>query len=189
MAYWPGTRDRDRRKGFLLQCRGDVRLYSGTSDCTPRSKKARALLAILAAEARPLTRTRIVDLLWSESEEEHARASLRTLLADLREQFGTAFDDLLRVDRERVALGDSIRNDIAEPPTGPHCGELFESLDHLDPELDEWLRLERGRWSVRSSAHPAVSDIRPHLSPLIRYGAALTIAGALAAAMLSGFLR
>lgn len=148
--------------GFALHCRGDVRLYAGEVDCTPTSKKGRALLAILAAEQRPLVRTRIIDLLWSDRQEEQARASLRTLLADLREQFGDRFDKLLVVDRERVALGPSVRTDLLDPSLARPAGELFEGLDHIDPELDEWLRLEREKWA--NGAAPAL-PASPAASP------------------------
>ena len=132
---------------FALHCRGDVRLYSGEADCTPKSKKGRALLAVLAAEQRPLTRIKIIDLLWSDRQEEQARASLRTLLADLKEQLGNQFEELLVVDRERVTLGPAVRTDLTDATLARPAGELFEGLDHLDPELDEWLRVERERWS------------------------------------------
>ena len=130
---------------FRLQCRGEVRLFAGDVDCTPRSKKGRALLAVLAAEERPLTRVKIIDLLWSDRQEEQARASLRTLLADLKEQFQDRFDQLLVVDRERVALGPGVETDLSGGGRGHSNGELFEGLDHVDPELDEWLRTERGK--------------------------------------------
>ena len=60
---------------FTLHCRGDVRLYSGETDCTPVGKKGRALLATVAAEQRPLIRAPIIDLLWSDRQEEQARRS------------------------------------------------------------------------------------------------------------------
>jgi tetratricopeptide (TPR) repeat protein len=100
----------------------------------------------LAAEHRPLGRVKIIDLLWSDRQEEQARASLRTLLADLREQFGDRFESLLAVDRERVALQGAVHTDLDEPAIGRSGGELFEGLDHIDPELDEWLRVERQKW-------------------------------------------
>lgn len=143
---------------FDLYCRGDVRLFCGKEDCTPKSRKGRALLAILAAEQRPLTRVRIVDLLWSDRQEEQARASLRTLLADMRQQFNSGFDDLLVVERERIALGPAVRTDLTDPALARPAGELFEGLDHIDPELDEWLRIERERWANRhqSTSRPAL---------------------------------
>lgn len=148
--------------GFALHCRGDVRLYFGDSDCTPRSKKGRALLAILAAEQRPLSRVKIIDLLWSDRQEEQARASLRTLLSDLKEQFNSGFDDLLVVERERIALGPSVRSDLTDPTLARPAGELFEGLDHIDPELDEWLRMERERWrNVRRQTAPPAAQLDP----------------------------
>jgi DNA-binding SARP family transcriptional activator len=96
----------------------------------------------------------ISDLLWSESPEEQARASLRTLLADLKEQYGSRFDDLLVVDRERVALGPAVRlEDWSVSSQRCPRGELFEGLDHIDPELDEWFRIERERQSGSSGAN------------------------------------
>lgn len=136
---------------FALHCRGEVRLYYNGCDRTPVSRKGRALLAILAAEQRPLSRMRIIDLLWSDRQEEQARASLRTLLADLREQFGAHFDDLLVVDREHVTLSAGVLTDLTDPSLSRPAGELFEGLDHIDPELDDWLRVERQRWEKQPS--------------------------------------
>jgi tetratricopeptide (TPR) repeat protein len=133
---------------FILRCRGELTLRLGERDVTPKQRKGRALLAILAAEQGPLGRLRIVDLLWSNRQEEQARASLRTLLADLRGEFGPSFADLLHVERDRLALGAGVRTDLADPSLAAANGarELFGGLDHLDPELDDWLRAERARW-------------------------------------------
>ena len=169
----------------MLQCRGDVRLYDGSNDRTPKSRKARALLAILAAEARPLTRTRLVDLLWSDSEEDQGRASLRTLLADLREQFGPAFADLLLVERERVALNRRVRTDLAKEPA-IRAGDLFEGLDHLDPVLDEWLRLERQRWST---VPEKFASAQSRGSALLRYGPGIALIAAITAIGMVFFYR
>lgn len=170
----------------MLQCRGEVRLYDGSNDRTPKSRKARALLAILAAEGRPLTRTRLVDLLWSDSAEEQARASLRTLLADLREQFGPAFSDLLHVERERLALGAGVRTDLAKESASTRAGDLFEGLDHLDPVLDEWLRLERQRWSADPDKF-AFAQSRG--SVLLRYGPGIALMAAMTAIGMVFFYR
>lgn len=174
---------------FALHCRGDVRLYCGQVDCTPKSRKGRALLAILAAEQRPLTRVRIIDLLWSDRQEEQARASLRTLLADLREQFGGRFDELLVVDRERVALGPSIRTDLTDPSLARPAGELFEGLDHIDPELDEWLRLEREKWEKQGDSRRAtiVADFGKPRQSLPRWAWAAILILALAVGALLNF--
>lgn len=172
---------------FAVHCRGDVRLFSNDIDCTPKSKKARALLAVLAAEQRPLTRVKIIDLLWSDRQEEQARASLRTLLADLKEQFNHELDALLVVDRERVALAPNVRTDLADPPPTGSSGELFEGLDHIDPELDEWLRLERERrLRIEPAAEIAVAPQSPSKQPWRRSFAImglLALLGTLAAAI------
>lgn len=143
--------------GFAIHCHGLVRLSCTGIDCTPVSKKGRALLAVLAAEQRPLGRTRIIDLLWSDRQEEQARASLRTLLADLKEQFGERFEELLSVGRESVALGASVRTDLVDASLARSAGELFEGLDHIDPELDDWLRVERSRREKQAETQPAVT--------------------------------
>lgn len=153
--------------GFTLNCRGEVTLRCGTADCTPRSRKGRALIAVLAAEQGPLGRIRIIDLLWSASQEEQGRASLRTLLADLRAQFAERFDDLLTVDRDRLALGPGVHSDLVEPAlANGRAGhsEPFGGLDHIDPELDDWLRLERARWrdeQAAGAAPPVGGPARP----------------------------
>ena len=157
MAYTGAKNASGELGDFRLYCRGEVRLYFSEEDCTPKSKKGRALLAVLAAEQRPLSRIKIIDLLWSERQEEQARASLRTLLADLKEQFNSRFEDLLVVDRERVGLGPGVRSDLVDPTLARPVGELFEGLDHIDPELDEWLRTERERWKKETPAPPASS--------------------------------
>lgn len=133
---------------FTLHCRGELTLRLAGRDVTPRQRKGRALLAILASEQGPISRVRIVDLLWSDRQEEQARASLRTLLADLRSEFGDRFGALLNVERDRIALAEGLRTDLADPElAGAGNGrELFGGLDHLDSELDDWLRLERARW-------------------------------------------
>ena len=182
-------------RGFALHCRGDVRLFHGHEDCTPKAKKGRALLAVLAAEQRPLSRVKLIDLLWSDRQEEQARASLRTLLADLKSQFNSRFDDLLVVDRERIALGSTVRTDLTDLTLARPWGELFEGLDHVDPELDEWLRLERAKWSDPTFA-PAVeraispdSRVASPRKPLRWSFAILAIGATLAALLISPGLR
>ena len=153
---------------FMLHCRGSVRLFRGVRECTPKSRKGRALLALLAAERRPLARVRIIDLLWSNRQEEQARASLRTLLADLKAQHGDDFRRLLTVERERVELGAAVRCDLDRPERMSGGGELFEDLDHLDPELDDWLRAERERRKAGPEPQGMTDAVRA-MSPLPRF--------------------
>jgi DNA-binding SARP family transcriptional activator len=54
------------------------------------NRKARALLAYLAVENNTATRERVAGLLWSETNEQHARGSLRQVLSDIREALSAA---------------------------------------------------------------------------------------------------
>ena len=70
-----------------------------------RSRKCRAVLAYLAlSETRQETRERLVGLLWSESEEGKARASLRQILHELGEALAAAGYQGLARERLHVAL-------------------------------------------------------------------------------------
>src|SRR6202790_3829785 len=54
-----------------------------------RTQKASAVLSYLAlTEAKHESRERLVGLLWSRSDEEKARASLRQVVRELRAAFG-----------------------------------------------------------------------------------------------------
>lgn len=185
MAYRPDSSEGVASGEFALHCRGEVRLFCGGAECTPRSKKGRALLAVLAAEQRPLGRTRIVDLLWSDRQEEQARASLRTLLADMRSQFDGRIDDLLTVERERIALAPGVRTDLADPALARPAGELFEGLDHIDPELDDWLRVEREKWGRSAPAPPRGTAAEPRrIAASMPWWALAALLAAIAAAAL-----
>lgn len=73
-----------------------------------RSNKARGLLAYLAVEAnKPVSRTRLATLLWGDYPEAHARKSLRTVLANLRQLLmpeENAAASPLTIDRQTVQL-------------------------------------------------------------------------------------
>ena len=57
----------------------------------PRTRKTRALLAILAmASPRPVLRQQLASLLWSRREQEQARGSLRQSVHELQDILGPA---------------------------------------------------------------------------------------------------
>ena len=73
-----------------------------------RTRKALALLAYLAAEGGTHRRAELAALLWPESDEKRARATLRSVLADLRSAFGSGDGtdgEYLLVDRDSLGLG------------------------------------------------------------------------------------
>lgn len=146
---------------FELRCWGEFALVDEHGrDRSPRGRKARAIIAWLAAHPdSPASRERLAGLLWSDRGEEQARASLRQCLYELRDlSDGTA--SLLTVTRDHVtlnsaALADSC--DTAGTPDRPEhlrelatviaAGEgiLFGDLDGLSEGFDEWLLVERPR--------------------------------------------
>ncbi|MET0269466.1 MAG: tetratricopeptide repeat protein [Sphingomonas sp.] len=150
--------------GFLIRLSGDFRIVDCATgaDATPRSRKARALLAYLALSPdRCASRERLIGLLWSDRGEEQARASLRQTLAELR---GTAFEEGLAISRRDVALIEGVFDtDLARVVAAAQSGDLarlYDPLNKLGPVLladlegtdrafDEWLLVERPRQQGR----------------------------------------
>ena len=86
------------------------------------TRKASAILALLAVERRPYARDELAALFWPESDDESARSALRRTLSVLRSALG---DRWLRVDRATVALaqhGDGVWLDLAALDTGTQAG-------------------------------------------------------------------
>ena len=65
------------------------------------TRKAVAILAVLATDGRAYGREELASLLWPDSDEASARGALRRTLSVLR---GAAGPEVLRVDRRQVAL-------------------------------------------------------------------------------------
>ncbi len=124
-----------------------------------RTQKAGAVLSYLAlTEAKHESRERLVGLLWSRSDEEKARASLRQVVRELR----AAFEDIgyrgfvagrlaihldpeqLEVDVEsviRAAESGSVHSLLLNTP---HLDErILEGMDDLDPSFRVWVLAKR----------------------------------------------
>lgn len=150
-----------RSSEIRLELLGPVRLAnSAGDDLTPRARKTRALLAILALSKTPLTRSRLTELLWGDRGEEQAKASLRQALYELRDLASRGF---ICADRETVGAGPKpLPSDLAtlhrridehdtggvEEALGEIGSPLLGTLDGITPELDDWLRDERNRLSA-----------------------------------------
>ena len=150
-----------RSSDIRLELLGPVRLgNSAGDDLTPRARKTRALLAILALSKAPLTRSRLTELLWGNRGEEQAKASLRQALYELRDLASRGF---ICADRETVGLGPKLLpSDLAtlqrrldERDSAGLAEALAEigspllgTLDAITPEVDDWLRDERNRLSA-----------------------------------------
>src|ERR1700676_5536589 len=124
-----------------------------------RTQKAGAVLGYLAlTEAKHESRERLVGLLWSRSDEEKARASLRQVVRELRAAFEDAGYDGFSAGRRSIHLdGEKVEVDveriIRRAESGsvhplllntPDIGErILEGLDDLDPSFRIWVLAKR----------------------------------------------
>jgi len=124
-----------------------------------RTQKAGAVLSYLAlTEAKQESRERLVGLLWSRSDEEKARASLRQVIRELRSAFVEAGYDGFSAGRLSVHLNAEkvevdVESIIREAENGTvhplllntlHLGErILEGMDDLDPSFRVWVLAKR----------------------------------------------
>jgi DNA-binding SARP family transcriptional activator len=124
-----------------------------------RTQKAGAVLSYLAlSETKHESRERLVGLLWSRSDEERARASLRQVVRELR----SAFEDAgyggfvagrlsIHLDAENVEVDvesiiRSAEGGIIHPLllNTPRLDEqILEGMDDLDPSFRVWMLAKR----------------------------------------------
>lgn len=168
-----------------LSLLGEVEVaLDGTPVPLPASRKARALLAFLAATKRPHRRERLCELLWDLPDD--PKASLRWALTKLRKVVDKAVQSRIVADRERVQLDVSeisidlhqvhfwieSRHTPTPLSTLETLAKQLESIpfDGLDgaggPEFDIWLASERedlklARLAVLRQliAHPYLDEI------------------------------
>ena len=122
----------------------------------PRSRKTRAVLAVLALAApKPVLRSRLTGLLWSQRAREQARGSLRQSVHELQRALGPGAGALLQTDRNHLALSDNglwvdvcvVAGATVTDPAGLQVFQptLLDDLDGLDPAFDGWLEEQRQR--------------------------------------------
>jgi DNA-binding SARP family transcriptional activator/TolB-like protein len=136
--------------GFSVSC--------GEQAIRIRSRKAQALLAFLILEgAASASRERLCGLLWSETSEEKARASLRQTVHGLREDLGEAGEALLQIERGTVRLSAGWTSDVAVileqarkggiDPRLQNQQRLIDTLlagfEDIDPAFRVWLLVQR----------------------------------------------
>jgi DNA-binding SARP family transcriptional activator/TolB-like protein len=142
---------------LTLRLLGDFAAEIDGREISLATRKARALLAYLAlSDNAQDTRERLVGLLWSESDEEHARASLRQAVHDIRLAFAefTGF----RVDKQTLSLVrerfscdiDEVFAAAAQGAVHPRLLDtqrvsetMLSGLDNLDPAFQVWLLAKR----------------------------------------------
>ncbi|SFU37750.1 BTAD domain-containing putative transcriptional regulator [Bradyrhizobium arachidis] len=144
---------------LALRLLGDFAAKVDEREISLATRKAKALTAYLAlSDNTQDTRERLVGLLWSESDEEHARASLRQVVHDLRLAFDNAGFEGFRADKQNLALSrDRRRCDVDEVLAAAAQGTvhprlldtqritetLLSGLDNLDPAFQVWLLTKR----------------------------------------------
>ena len=167
---------------FALRVLGPVRLERASGRFEPGARREQALLALLAAEGRPMSRTRLAAMLWPDADEADARGRMRRLLHELSNHVG---HDTLVTDRQTVVLANdvvaatdlsSLRRSLAQGlyrATGNASEESLDALEHaaqlaaaefaeglvLDEcdELTAWL--ERQRESLRQARAQALAQL------------------------------
>ena len=117
------------------------------------TRKALALLAVLALADRPRPRDVLAELLWPEHDAEHARGALRRTLSALRSAVGADFVDATR-DRVSLVRGPGLSVDVdrfrALAAAGDEAGaaavfrgEFLEGFGLRDaPAFEDWQRTE-----------------------------------------------
>jgi DNA-binding SARP family transcriptional activator len=149
---------------LTLRLLGPFALEGATVAVQSMPKKAQAILAYLARRtSTPVPRDTLTALLWSDSGDEQARASLRTALSSLRKYLNEQGASLeasnagVRLDGERIVTdaheflqlareGKSV--DALAQATGLYAGAFMEGCGAVTPEFDQWAEAERG--SLRS---------------------------------------
>ena len=134
---------------------------------TPDTRKAIALLAYLAVEGPSVRRDKLAWLLWPDSSQERARATLRRTLTALRGSLG---DEALTATRETITLNtDSVEVDVlsfrgavqdgdSSRVATIYSGEFLEGFSLRDaPDFDDWQRIEAD--GFRNQVDTALADL------------------------------
>lgn len=113
------------------------------------TRKAIAVIAVLAAEGRPVRRDVLAAMLWPDAGQERARANLRRTLSAVRSAIGA---DAVVADRETIALAADrtcidvvdFERLVTDDPAGAidlHRGAFLEGFSLTDSaEFESWQR-------------------------------------------------
>jgi DNA-binding SARP family transcriptional activator/tetratricopeptide (TPR) repeat protein len=159
-------RQRERgssRKSLEVKLVGNFEIRSLDKVYALDKRKACAILAylILSGQTRE-TRGRLSALLWSDSDEEHARASLRQSIRDLKHiEFQTGVKFLV-LDKLSVGIDHSVlRTDLADLRHALETRDFLTAdgilarsenslcigLQDCDPVFDNWIGMTSTQWS------------------------------------------
>lgn len=129
-------------------------------------KRGPAIIAYLArCPGMTATRERLADLLWSDSDSDHSRNSLRQTLSVLRRDFSRAGVDLIHFRKDLIGLRpDKVRVDVEEFESGllarssleletalsHYTGPFLDGLYLGSNAFDDWAAAERDRLLSRA---------------------------------------
>src|SRR3954447_23676575 len=132
---------------------------AGGRTLAPPGRKAQMLLAWVALNVtRPVSRERLAGLLWDERDDRWARHSLRQCLLELRRLGEQAGGELIRADKDTVALALPIEHvdglaverlarectsDALRAAAGMCAGALLPDVEIGTEDFDTWLAGER----------------------------------------------
>lgn len=144
---------------LTLRLMGPVELIGpGNLHLTPRGMRARGALAVMgSATSMRVLRARLQDLLFSTREPDHANASLRQILREIRICLGDYREALVSGPGWVGLDGSLVRLDMSARP-GPdgQMPDFAADLDINDPEFEDWLR------DARMHAEQAVTPSAPN---------------------------
>jgi DNA-binding SARP family transcriptional activator/tetratricopeptide (TPR) repeat protein len=134
----------------------------GGGSFLPQNRRARAVLAMLAlAEARPVPRTVLIDLLWGSRGRAQGQASLRQCVHELRFCLAEVAGVTLVSDRDSLALRGELWVDaifVATPALCPsHLADIFRGpllsdLAGLGEGFDDWRASQQNEIMTRIQA-------------------------------------
>jgi TolB-like protein len=133
---------------------------AGESRPLPKSRKTRALLALLALEPRPHARTNLCAWIWPDTADPRAAlrwslTKLRDLLADAEGSLITTEGDSINLDWQRVRTDRATLNDLLADADRADLQVLIDFEQRFDraplaeldtgatPELELWLESQR----------------------------------------------
>ena len=158
-AAFPPQRETPTGQALLrISLNGGVFLSFDGQDVALPNRKARAMLAVLALNTPPEeSRERLTGLLWSESEQSRAHATLRQAVHETRQTLLAVGCDALVAGRLTVGLRPgSFEVDTTAMIAALENGQLdiafrdnklmdvlLAGLDDLDPGFNEWIATRR----------------------------------------------
>ena len=172
-------------QSLTLRLMGPVELTGpGNLPLTPRGMRARGALAVMgSATSMRVLRARLQDLLFSTRDPDHANASLRQVLREIRITLRDYRDALVSGPGWVGLDGSIVRLDMtARPGPDGQMPEFAADLDIPDPEFEDWLR------DARMHAEQAVTPAAPEPSLLPVLLTAEPVAGDTETAVIAGMI-